>query len=206
MYKAKQQAKASALMRHLAGLAANPVTLPAEEDGKDKKKKGKGDEDEGAEVKPTTERELEGEALEKAQNRILDQRLDRLNLVARSTLDSLRIFATDVHERMGAAVDARVKSEASCISAIVAVAKQAIEEEVTLPFDLRVTPEEVYRFPVLVELDQDTDLILDKGLRLIPEEPPPAPSVVEPLDEVQFSPNQLQGMSDKLLQHAHAVS
>jgi adenylate kinase family enzyme len=114
----------------------------ADDGGKGKKKKG-GEEEEAP--KPKSAIMIETEELEAKQNEILSQRLERLRLVAKSTLDGVRIFGAEVVERMRQAVDARVKSEASCISAIVAVAKQAIEEEVTLPFDLRVTPEEVYR-------------------------------------------------------------
>jgi len=191
----------------LAGTSALAAVVGEEavDDGaKGGKKKKGGEEDEPP--KPKSALMLETIELEAKQNEILGQRLERTRLVARTTLDGVRIFGAEVLERMRQAVDARVKSEASCISAVVAVAKQAVEEEVTLPFDLRVTPEEVYRFPVLVELEQDTDLILDKGLRLIPEDPPTPPPVVETLDDIKFSKDQIAMLQDQLLQNAFTMS
>jgi len=138
------------------------------------------------------------------ENSNLVARLERLVRVARAVLGNLKGAAHAVYAKLEGAVQRRVADEASSISAVVAVAREAVEAEVPMPFELRLSCVDAYRFPPLLSLPQDTDLLLDRGCRLIAEPAPRPPPVVEPVDDVKFSPDQLSLLQEELLKAAKA--
>jgi len=169
--------------------------------GKAAKGKGKG-KDKGEEEAPA-ELSEEAKVLQKrlaTQNEILVRRLRRLRKYGEATLDELAIFAQSSYARFSETITNRVQAEATCISALSAVARDAIEKKETLPFHLTVDHGDLYRFPLLLQLDQDTDLTLDSGVRLMPEAAPPPTPIVEAVDEagVSFSRDQLSDLQEQL--------
>jgi len=165
--------------------------------GKDKGKKGKkGDEEEVPEELSDDDKVLQQRIA--TQDEILVRRLRRLRKYGTATLDELQIFAQTVYQRFASSVDERVKAEATCISALSQVARGTIEEKDVLPFHLTVDHADLYRFPLLLQLPQDTDLTLDKGVRLIPVPAAPPVPVVESVDETSFSPDQMEALKEQL--------
>ena len=104
---------------------------------------------------------------------------------------------------MRTAVNARVEAEGTAVGALLAIVRDAIESESSLPFDLRVDAPDQYRFPFLTALAADTDVTLDQGVRWLPEPVPPPPPIVDNVDPdgVALSGAQLAAF-DAMLQAA----
>merc|ERR1711865_1231420 len=104
--------------------------------------------------------------------------MGRLRKYGEATLDELAIFAQSSYARFSETITNRVQAEATCISALSAVARDAIEKKETLPFHLT----------------------LDSGVRLMPEAAPPPTPIVEAVDEagVSFSRDQLSDLQEQL--------
>jgi hypothetical protein len=198
----------------VAGPAANAELLavtgvdPANPDAGSDKKKGGGGGDKkakkGEEEPPPpelTEEEKAVEARLAVQDEILVRRLARLRKYAVAVLDGLAVFAQESYAKFAAAIEERVRAEAACISALSGVARRAVERKEVLPLMLSIDHKDVYRFPHLLQLEKDTDLTLDHGVRLLPvPDPPPVPEV-EAVDEeegVAFSPEQISALEHSL--------
>ena len=134
---------------------------------------------------------------------IARSRVARLRLGAQTALDALDAEALGAYRRMQTAINARVEAEGTAVGALLAIARDAIESQRDLPFDLRIDAPDQYRFPFLAALAADTDVTLDEGVRWLPLPVPPPPPVVDNVDPdgVALSGAQLAGF-DAMLQAA----